>query len=814
MVNRRQLLKLGALGTASFAAPLAYSASKTTMTYNTGNPIGSTAPKDLYDNARNLDLFANGSNTTYPDRLGVTRKSWAGLEQQVTDYLIAQSYESVFLPYNGGVVVQRQTQLVQRNGELYRVMNVFDVPLTLSGVWATDTPKLQAVGDAAIRQGLADVLNGDAMIGVKQPYTGALSRTQHQKNADYISATDFAIGDGVTNEQAAFDQMAANFPSAVIDLARRTYLVPVPPITATFVNGSLIATSQDTGLLVTLRAPTSPSAISGATDTGQYEAKYLNPLTGDYQMSGRTTPDLSGLLWSQNSYAGGGFPRSVVVGSIYSYSTGNVAGNYSARQCRSTVPQSVNIGSENCRVDKGVRGSNISSITSHCEGETGVNLGTRRGWNNGYHTANIASVDAYAGGGYGAEFTLTISAGGVTSIGIVPGKAGLAYNTSCTLVFADRLGIGTGATATFTLNADGSFASVTLINGGSGYSDNVQLYVLGSGSYCGNIFTANGCVAYLELSANFGANNCAAKAARSGNLFSNVSKTEGQYSVNMGSSSCSATGLNSMTLGSGSSNATGDSSFVIGGITCNASALSAAVIGGRRVDNNVLRSIGSGDNGAGAALAANMKWRVNNQSGRLDLASTVNINQVFTDVAKMFENIESVTIPVGAMVAWEGRKVRLAQLGDLEFSAHSRTFAMLLGDSTFTWAGRYLVDEFGEKIIGQVWDEEAGGFDPDLNDGDGEWVGDWVKGPLVNPDYDPTLEQVPRSERRDEWTPVALLGEVHVRVDASVSVDDYIKPVSTGLGGASESMTRMRCMEIRQVYDATKGYAVALCLIR
>lgn len=39
MVSRRQLLKLSALGTATFAAPLAYSASNTTMTHKNGNPL-------------------------------------------------------------------------------------------------------------------------------------------------------------------------------------------------------------------------------------------------------------------------------------------------------------------------------------------------------------------------------------------------------------------------------------------------------------------------------------------------------------------------------------------------------------------------------------------------------------------------------------------------------------------------------------------------------------------------------------------------------------------------------------------------------
>lgn len=138
------------------------------MRYNTGNPVepdGSDSPFDLHDNSANFDVWANDrTKTSWPDRLGVSRKTWHGMEQQVTDYLIAQGYESVYLTYGPGVVVERQTQLVQRDGELYRVMNAADIPLTLSGTWATDAPKLQAVGDAALRQALANHIYGAGLV--------------------------------------------------------------------------------------------------------------------------------------------------------------------------------------------------------------------------------------------------------------------------------------------------------------------------------------------------------------------------------------------------------------------------------------------------------------------------------------------------------------------------------------------------------------------------------------------------------------------------------------------------------------------------
>lgn len=147
------------------------------MRYNTGNSVGadgSSSPFDLHDNSGNIDVWANDrSRLAWPDRLGVERKTFFGMEQQVTDFLIAMGYESVYLVYGAGIVVTRQTQLVQRDGELYRVMNASDIPLTLTGTWATDAPKLQAVGDAALRQALSTDA-GAYLSGYKGKTVGAV----------------------------------------------------------------------------------------------------------------------------------------------------------------------------------------------------------------------------------------------------------------------------------------------------------------------------------------------------------------------------------------------------------------------------------------------------------------------------------------------------------------------------------------------------------------------------------------------------------------------------------------------------------------
>lgn len=50
------------------------------MTYNTGNPVPSTDPRDLDDSAQAFDRFMHSSATTEPDRLGVARLTWSYVE--------------------------------------------------------------------------------------------------------------------------------------------------------------------------------------------------------------------------------------------------------------------------------------------------------------------------------------------------------------------------------------------------------------------------------------------------------------------------------------------------------------------------------------------------------------------------------------------------------------------------------------------------------------------------------------------------------------------------------------------------------------
>lgn len=54
------------------------------MTYETGNPVPSTDPRDLDDNAQAFDRFLMSLQPTEPDRLGVPRRTWSFVEAAAT----------------------------------------------------------------------------------------------------------------------------------------------------------------------------------------------------------------------------------------------------------------------------------------------------------------------------------------------------------------------------------------------------------------------------------------------------------------------------------------------------------------------------------------------------------------------------------------------------------------------------------------------------------------------------------------------------------------------------------------------------------
>ncbi|MFS7884304.1 glycosyl hydrolase family 28-related protein [Cronobacter malonaticus] len=127
-------------------------------------------------------------------------------------------------------------------------------------------PQSGSASDVLIQLASSSDGKGDDLLAVKQPYANAISRTQHLKNAECISITDFgAVGDGVTDNTDAINKACAAITASSV---KKTLFVPngryvyngtgiMLPADAGMVGESMLAiidgsANTNTGYLVTL----------------------------------------------------------------------------------------------------------------------------------------------------------------------------------------------------------------------------------------------------------------------------------------------------------------------------------------------------------------------------------------------------------------------------------------------------------------------------------------------------------------------------------------------------------------------------------
>ncbi|OLO40322.1 hypothetical protein BTR23_07485 [Alkalihalophilus pseudofirmus] len=234
-------------------------------------------------------------------------------------------------------------------------------------------------------------------------------------------------------------------------------------------------------------------------------------------------------------------------------------------------------------------------------------------------------------------------------------------------------------------------------------------------------------------------------------------------------------------------------------VSAEARELRSMVFASQRVINDVPSSVAGGAGGTGDASTANRKWHVYSTTGNIEHSGTMSSGHSFTDFAELFPNSTGVEQGNGLLQTLDGHGVRPAQEGERVIGVTSATAGIILGDTPFSWQGRWLKDEFGAYIYEDVEDEETG---------------EMVSVPKENPDYDPEKEQLTRKERPDEWSVVGLVGQVYVRVTEECKVTDYIKAYSDGIGTVSDAQTNIQVMKITTPYDSAKGYSVAFCIIK
>lgn len=168
-------------------------------TYNTGNPLGSAAAKDLYDNAQNFDHLSNDrDHETWNDRFGIERLTWHGMEERYKTAIVNLGWNPVGT-FQGGAIVNAAGDIVQDTSDLiwYRWDNLTTLPKnvpagsTPGSTGGTGKGKWQVVD-------VADVLRKDLAKSTGSSLIGHFQSTVKQHLIESAHITDFGGGVGAT----------------------------------------------------------------------------------------------------------------------------------------------------------------------------------------------------------------------------------------------------------------------------------------------------------------------------------------------------------------------------------------------------------------------------------------------------------------------------------------------------------------------------------------------------------------------------------------------------------------------------------------
>lgn len=152
----------------------------------------------------------------------------------------------------------------------------------------------------------------------------------------------------------------------------------------------------------------------------------------------------------------------------------------------------------------------------------------------------------------------------------------------------------------------------------------------------------------------------------------------------------------------------------------------------------------------------------------------------------------------GRFVTLKGDKIVLADESTKYLFGIVSACPALVGNSyEDNWNEKYLKDVFGE-IIYEEYLVPAQTTKITNADGEEEEVvlvkEHFAKRPVLNPDYDPKQEYIPRS-KRPEWSYVSSKGRLVMVDDGTCVVDSYCKPTNNGVATAADSNTTFRVMK-------------------
>lgn len=379
-------------------------------TYFTKEPLGSTSPYVLFDNAQNLDFAVNDiTQAIWKDRFGRNRTTIWGMEQAFSTQLLSQKqrfdnfiqssgYKVIGDYTDGPLNITEYNQLIRYQNEFYKLTAATTLPFTTTGndaaSWANDSLHLVSVGDAALRQELASP-GGLALVGPGvitrglDKFSVLQGRSGEQFGSDYTRGLGVHLAEPITG--SGLDVNTAKFNYIRIDDDRFNAVDDLVP--GTKVDGFLL--NHKFGGPGTKGGRHAAEFILeqlGQTDATNTDRNYVGVVgfatssTGD---GGTSAADAKGALFGGNFYA------TVTPGALHLL-------NLTGAEFNVGIPEgsSVNIrtglqisGTKEKRGDVIDAAISVGNMGSACTWRTGIAFGPQNGGPVFGEDSRVISVD-------------------------------------------------------------------------------------------------------------------------------------------------------------------------------------------------------------------------------------------------------------------------------------------------------------------------------------------------------------------------------------------------------------------------------------